>query len=196
LAHKVTGQERPIVTTLGDSTFFHMGVPGLLSAVYNKHPFVLCVLDNSITAMTGGQSNPGLEGKPRKGDKGVALSIEAVARGCGVTFVETVEAYDLQAGVTAVKCAWEHARSNTTPTVVIYKHPCMLLRMPQASVPVTVNTNKCVGCRYCIDYFGCPGLYFDEEAKKTSIDAKFCVSCGVCPGVCPHGAIAARKEAR
>ncbi|MDR1875974.1 MAG: indolepyruvate ferredoxin oxidoreductase subunit alpha [Synergistaceae bacterium] len=192
MAHKATGQERPIVATLGDSTFFHMGVPGLLSAVYNRHAFVLCVLDNSVTAMTGGQSHPGIGDKPRKNDRGVAMDIETTARGCGVTFVETVEPYDIDAGVNAVKRAWEYAKNNETPALVIYRHPCMLLRVPQESVPVTVEKGKCVGCRYCVDYFGCPGLSFDDGAKKTSIDARYCVSCGVCKDVCPHGAIVGR----
>ncbi|GHS89704.1 indolepyruvate oxidoreductase subunit IorA [Synergistales bacterium] len=189
LAHKETGQERPVVATLGDSTFFHMGVPGLISAVYNRHAFVLCVLDNSVTAMTGGQSNPGLTGKPRKDDLGAALSIESVARGCGVTFVETVKAYDTDGNTGAVKRAWEHAKANQTPAVLIFKHPCMLLRVPQDTIPVTVSQDKCVGCRYCIDNFGCPGLVFDESAKKVSVDARYCVSCGVCTAVCPQKAI-------
>ena len=196
MAHKATEQERPVVATIGDSTYFHMGVPGLLSAVYNKHAFVLCVLDNSITAMTGGQSHPGLGGKPRRDDAGVALDIEAVARGCGVTFVEEVTPYDIAAGVEVVKRAWEHAKAHQAPAVVIYKHPCMLLRVSQDVVPMTVKQDKCIGCRYCIDYFGCPGLSFDEEAKKTSIDPRYCVSCGACEPVCPHGAIVKREEAR
>ncbi|MDR1622320.1 MAG: 4Fe-4S binding protein, partial [Synergistaceae bacterium] len=166
--------------------------PGLLSAVYNKHAFVLCVLDNSITAMTGGQSHPGIGGKLRGKARGIALDIETTARGCGVTWVETVEPYDIEAGVNAVKRAWEHAKNDEIPAVVIYRHPCMLLRVPQESVPVTVEESKCVGCRYCIDYFGCPGLSFDEGAKKTSIDARYCVSCGVCKDVCPHKAIVKR----
>ncbi|GHV37382.1 indolepyruvate oxidoreductase subunit IorA [Synergistales bacterium] len=189
LAHKETGQERPVIATLGDSTFFHMGVPGLISAVYNRHAIVLCVLDNSITAMTGGQSNPGLTGKPRKDDVGTALSIEGVARGCGVTFVETVEAYDTTSGVDAIKRAWEHAKANQTPAVLIFKHPCMLLRVSQEIIPVTVEQDKCVGCRYCIENFGCPGLSFDESAKKVSINTRYCVSCGACVVVCPHKAI-------
>ncbi|GHS98597.1 indolepyruvate oxidoreductase subunit IorA [Synergistales bacterium] len=189
LAHKETGQERAVVATLGDSTFFHMGVPGLISAVYNRHAFVLCVLDNSITAMTGGQSNPGLTGKPRKDDLGVALPIESVVRGCGVTFVETVKAYDTASGMDAIKRAWEYAKTNKTPSVLIFKHPCMLLRVPQEKISVTVDNDKCVGCRYCIDNFGCPGLSFDESAKKVSVDKRYCVSCGVCAVVCPQKAI-------
>lgn len=193
LAHKATGQERPIIATIGDSTFFHMGVPGLLSAVYNRHAFVLCILDNSWTAMTGGQSHPGLGGKPRKGDNGTALDAGAVCRGCGVSFVETVKPYDTSTSVETLKRAWEHAKDNNTPAVVIFKHPCMLLREPQSVIPMTVNHEKCIGCRYCIDYFGCPGLSFDEEAKKTSIDARQCISCGACEVVCPHGAIVKRE---
>ena len=194
MAYKAAGQEIPVVATIGDSTFFHTGVTGLLSAVYNKHAFVLCVLDNSLTAMTGGQSHPGLGGKPRKDEQGVAVSIETASRGCGVTFVEAVDAYDADAGVSVVKRAWEHAKTNQTPAVVIFRHPCMLLHVPQDTVPVTINTDKCIGCRYCIDYFGCPGLSFDEGKKKTSLDLRFCVSCGVCKITCPHGAIVDSQE--
>ena len=194
MAHKATGQERPIAATIGDSTFFHMGVPGLISAVYNKHAFVLCVLDNSVTAMTGGQSNPGLEGKLRKNDRGAALSLETTARGCGVTHVETVDPYDIATCESAVKRAWEHAKTHEAPAVVIYKRPCMLLRVPQEVIPVSVTQEKCVGCRYCIDYFGCPGLSFDGDTKKTTLDPRYCVSCGVCKAVCPHGAIVVKRE--
>jgi indolepyruvate ferredoxin oxidoreductase alpha subunit len=193
-AYKATGQELPVIATIGDSTFFHSGVTGLLSAVYNRHAFVLCVLDNRLTAMTGGQSHPGLGGKPRKDETGVALPIEAVSRGCGVTFVETVGAYDIDAEVNVVKRAWEHAKTNRTPAVVVFRHPCMLLRVAQDYKPVAIIADKCVGCRYCIDYFGCPGLSFNEDKKKTSIDPRFCVSCGVCGIVCPHGAIVDFQE--
>ena len=194
LAHKVTDQTRPVVATIGDSTFYHMGVPGLLSAVYNRHAFVLCILDNSSTAMTGGQSHPGLGDKPRKGDSGVAVNLEQLVRGCGVSFVETIPAYDNTAGVDAVKRAWQHAETERQPAVLIFRHPCMLLRRPQAVIPMTVDHEKCVGCHYCIDYFGCPGLHFDERTKKVSIDPLYCISCGTCEPVCPHKAIV-RKEA-
>ena len=145
--------------------------------------------DNSLTAMTGGQSHPGLGGKPRKDEQGAAVPIETAAHGCGVTFVEIVGSYDTDAGIDAVKRAWEYAKSNQTPAVVIFRRPCMLLRVPQDIIPVAIKADKCVGCRYCIEYFGCPGLSFDENRKKTSLDTRYCVSCGVCKVVCPHGAI-------
>ena len=189
LAHKAAGVERPIVATIGDSTFFHMGLPGLVSAVYNKHPFVLAILDNSTTAMTGGQANPGVGDKLRKNDRGRRVDIEGACRGCGVTWVKTLEAYDVAAGKEAVKEAWEHAKAHSEPAAIIFRHPCMLLGPEQDVVKVTVDPEKCVGCKFCINFFNCPGLVFDEARKKAYIDERFCVSCGVCISVCPHGAI-------
>jgi len=194
LAHKVAGEERPVVTTIGDSTFFHMGLQGLASAVYNKHAFVLAILDNDITAMTGGQSHPAIGDKLRKDDHGRKVNIEGACKGCGVNHVKMVAAYNIEEGKTAIKEAWEYARKNEEPAVVIFKHPCMLLRRPQDKIPVYVDQDKCIGCRFCIDYFNCPGLAFDEEKKKAYIDERFCVQCGVCVNVCPHGAILEKGE--
>jgi indolepyruvate ferredoxin oxidoreductase alpha subunit len=190
MAHKAAGIERPIISTIGDSTFFHMGIPGLVSAVYNKHAFVLAILDNGTTAMTGAQANPAVGDKLRKGDLGRRVDIEGVCRGCGVNYVKTVEAYDVAAGKDAVKEAWEHAKANSEPAVLIFRHPCMLLRPQQPVIPVAVDPEKCIGCKFCINFFNCPGLVFDEEKNKAYIDERFCVSCGVCISVCPHGAIA------
>ncbi len=194
LAHKAAGIDRPVVTTIGDSTFFHLGLPGLASAVYNRHAFVLAILDNSITAMTGGQANPAVGTKLRKGDEGRKVDIEGACRGCGVEYVRTIEAYDVALGKTAIKEAWEHAKSRGEPAVVIFRHPCMLLRPEQSSIPVKVDPEKCIGCKFCINFFNCPGLVFSAETGKAFIDERFCVSCGVCLSVCPHGAIVASSE--
>ncbi len=191
LAQKAVGEEKPVVATIGDSTFFHMGLPGLVSAVYNRHAFVLAILDNATTAMTGGQANPAVGTKLRKGDEGKRVDIEGACRGCGVEYVRTVEAYDVAAGKAAVKEAWEHAKSKGEPAVLIFRHPCMLLRPEQPSIPVEVDQDKCIGCKFCINFFNCPGLVFSEEKGKAYIDERFCVSCGVCVSVCPHGAIRA-----
>ena len=196
LAHMASGQDRPIVSTIGDSTFFHMGIPGLVNAVYNRHAFVLAILDNSITAMTGGQANPGVGSKLRKGDEGKKVDLEGVCRGCGLSFVKTVEAYDVALGKAVIREAWEHARSHREPAVVIFRHPCMLLRPEQPAIPVKVDQDTCIGCKFCINFFNCPGLVFDGDAGKAVIDERFCVSCGVCTSVCPHGAIVARGEGK
>ncbi|HOO62731.1 MAG TPA: indolepyruvate ferredoxin oxidoreductase subunit alpha [Synergistaceae bacterium] len=194
LAHKVDDKDQPIIATIGDSTFFHMGLPGLVNAVYNRHAFVLAILDNSITAMTGGQPNPAVGTKLRKGDTGRKVDIRKACEGCGISLVKEVASYDVSAGVAAVKEAWEHAKANQEPAVVIFKHPCMLLKCEQEKIPVKVDQEKCIGCKFCIDFFNCPGLRFDEEKKKAYIDERFCVSCGVCIQVCPHGAIVKAGE--
>jgi indolepyruvate ferredoxin oxidoreductase alpha subunit len=191
LAYKTDGKDQPVVATIGDSTFFHMGILGLVNAVYNRHSFVLAILDNRITAMTGGQSNPSIGEKLRQGDEGRQVDIEGVVRGCGVNFVKVVEPYDTKDSAEAFKEAWEHAKEHREPAVVILRHPCMLLRQKQARVKVRVNRDKCIGCKYCTNFFNCPGLPFDEGAKKAGIDGRFCVQCGVCIQVCPHGAIEA-----
>jgi indolepyruvate ferredoxin oxidoreductase alpha subunit len=194
LAHKVDDKDQPIIATIGDSTFFHMGLPGLVNAVYNRHAFVLAILDNSITAMTGGQPNPAVGTKLRKGDTGRVVDIRKACEGCGISLVKEVPSYDVAAGVAAVKEAWEHARANQEPTVVIFKHPCMLLRCEQPEIPVRVDQDRCIGCKFCINFFNCSALRFDEEKKKAYVDERFCVSCGVCVQVCPHGAIVESGE--
>ena len=89
---------------------------------------------------------------------------------------------------------WEYAKAHQEPAVLIFKHPCMLLREKQDKIPMKVDPEKCIGCKFCINFFNCPGLVFDEAGKKAYIDERFCVSCGVCSKVCPHGAIVAMEE--
>ncbi|MCL2767630.1 MAG: indolepyruvate ferredoxin oxidoreductase subunit alpha, partial [Synergistaceae bacterium] len=193
LAHKVTGQERPIIASIGDSTFFHMGVPGLETAVYNRHAFVLCILDNGTTAMTGGQEHPGTGGKLRKGDIGQMIDSVELCKGCGVKFVEVVNPYDIAAGVSIIKRAWEYASQNQEPAVVIFKYPCMLLRPKQEKIPVEVKESQCTGCKYCMEHFSCPGIVFDDGVKKARIDLRYCISCGVCLNVCPRNSFVAKE---
>lgn len=196
MASKADGVEQPIVATIGDSTFFHSGLTGLASAVYNKHAFVLAILDNRITAMTGGQSNPSVGAKLRKGDEGVHIDLETICRGCGVNYVKTVEAYDVDDNVDVVKEAWSYAWNKKEPAVIIFRHPCItILKKPPTPRPVFVDPDQCIGCKYCINMFNCPGLVFDEETKKAHIDERYCVNCGVCVSVCPHGAIKFTEEA-
>lgn len=182
--------DRPIFATLGDSTFFHMGLPGLASAVYNKHPLVVVILDNGITAMTGGQGHPGVGGKPRRKDESSAVDLEDAVRGCGVNHVVVHEPYDMPGSVAVLREAWEYAKIHGEPAVVILRHPCItMLKAPPTPRPVRVDPEKCTGCRYCLTHFNCPGLAWDENTGKVFVEGRFCASCGVCVDVCPRGAL-------
>ena len=181
----------PIVATMGDSTFFHSGTASLLSAVYNNARFVLVILDNEITAMTGMQPTPGL-GITADGSEGKKISLEELIKGCGVKWIETIDPYDVQDLIKLLKEARQYTqRSDGGIAVIIARHPC-LIRYPDVlqENPVKVEiTGDCDGCRYCIDYFECPALYLSEEKDRVEIDRNFCVDCGVCIYACPKGAI-------
>ena len=185
------GVDQPIVATIGDSTFYHSGTAGLLNAVYNGSRFVLVILDNEITAMTGMQPTPGL-GIRADGSKGRQISLEQVVRGCGVDFVEVVDPYDIRAMTKVVKRATEHvADPEGGIAVIIARHPCVIAYKGEA-IPepkrITV-TEDCVDCNFCIERFECPALYRDEELGRTAVNPVLCTGCGVCIAVCPKGAI-------
>ena len=189
--------QRPVFATLGDSTFFHNGMTGLATAVYNRHPFVLAIMDNRITAMTGGQDHPGTGDKPRRNETGTSVDLEGAVRGCGVKYVKVLEAYDVEGNLETIREAWAYAKEQGEPAVLVFRHPCVtMLKARPEKRPVTVDTQKCVGCRICQDRFGCPGLAWDGENRKAFIDGRFCVDCGVCVSACPHGAIVRIGEVR
>lgn len=190
-AYRTDGEvSRPIVATLGDSTFFHNGMTGLSTAVYNRHAFVLVILDNRITAMTGGQDNPSTGGKLRKGEMGVEVDLEGAAKGCGVTYIRVADPYDINDNLDILREAWEYARTHEEPAVVVFRHPCItMLKARPPKRPVEVDAEACVGCPVCVDHFTCPGLVWDGESNKAVVDPRFCIDCGVCSQVCPKGAI-------
>ena len=181
----------PIVATMGDSTFFHSGTASLLSAVYNNARFVLVILDNEITAMTGMQPTPGL-GITADGSEGKKISLEELIKGCGVGWIETIDPYDVENLVKLLKKARKYTqRSDGGIAVIVARHPC-LIRYPDVCMesPVKVEiTDDCDGCLYCVDYFECPALYLREEYNCVEIDRNLCVDCGVCIHACPKGAI-------
>ncbi|MCD6297329.1 MAG: indolepyruvate ferredoxin oxidoreductase subunit alpha [Deltaproteobacteria bacterium] len=182
---------QPIVATIGDSTFFHSGTAGLLNAVYNDARFILVILDNEITAMTGMQPTPGL-GIRADGSKGKAISLERVVAGCGVEFVEVVDPYDIKAMTKLLKKATEYVDSSTGGiAVIIARHPCVIA-YPKEAIPerksVTV-TDDCTECNFCLERFECPALYHDEELGRTNVNQSLCTQCGVCLQICPKGAI-------
>lgn len=177
----------PIVSTIGDSTFYHMGVPGLINAVYNKHKFILFILDNSTTAMTGGQPTPETGVNLMK--EGEKIDLVKLVEGCGVKFVKVVDPYDVSKTISTLKEAWDYVKREERVAVVIAKHPCKLIEGKHYDKRIYVDESLCTGCKYCLNEFVCPGLTFDEDKRKAMIDHRFCVDCGVCVQVCPVKAI-------
>ncbi len=183
--------DQPIVATIGDSTFYHSGTAGLLNAVYNDARFILVILDNMTTAMTGMQPTPGL-GIRADGSRGKAIPLEKVVAGCGIEFIEVIDPYDLKGMIRLIKKAAQYVSDPEGGiAVIIARHPCVIAYRQEAipnKVKVTV-TEDCVDCNFCLDRFECPALYRDETLGRTAINQALCAQCGVCIEICPKGAI-------
>ncbi|HTZ18807.1 MAG TPA: indolepyruvate ferredoxin oxidoreductase subunit alpha [Dissulfurispiraceae bacterium] len=189
-AFKLGGKDTDIVATIGDSTFFHAGVPALIDAVAQDARFVLVVLDNSTTAMTGNQPTPAL-GVDACGNPIAKISIEGLVKGCGVKYCRIGDPYDLPGFTRLIRAAKKHAREKGL-AVVISRHPCLVdKRMKEAQhdrIAVSVSP-ACDGCSYCIKQFECPAIEHDEKEKKAVINQLLCSGCGICVHVCPKKAI-------
>ena len=183
--------QQPIIATIGDSTFFHSGTAGLLSSVYNGARFILVILDNMITAMTGMQPTPAL-GIRADGSKGNTISLERIVAGCGVDFIEVVDPYDMSKMTKLLKKAADYVSDpGGGIAVVIARHPCVIAYKDEG-VPEkkkVVVTDDCVECNICLEQFECPALYHDDELGRVNINREICVDCGECIQVCPKGAI-------
>jgi indolepyruvate ferredoxin oxidoreductase alpha subunit len=187
--HAFKHEKKPpdIVATIGDSTFFHAGVPALIDAVVQKVSFVLVILDNRTTAMTGNQPTPAV-GMGAGGELLDSVEIEALVKGCGVKFCRVEDPYNLNEFISLLKDAVKYSRENG-PAVVISRHPCLIDRLRKekpAHRPVKVEvSDECDGCGFCVNHFECPALVLDEKAEQVNIDPILCNGCGVCIGVCP-----------
>jgi indolepyruvate ferredoxin oxidoreductase alpha subunit len=180
IAH--SGETRDVICTIGDSTFLHTGIQGLINAVYNGANMTVVILDNRITAMTGHQPNPNT-GITACGVVTPAVSIDAICRSCGVNFVESVDPYDLTGMVNVL----QEAKSRKGVKVVIAKQMCVISAR-RAGVKrgrYTIDVEACTGCGTCVR-FGCPAIEFEDE--KAHIN-DLCSGCTVCAQLCPVGAI-------
>ncbi len=181
-----------VVSFIGDSTFFHAGLPGLVNAVHNKANLLIVIMDNRTTAMTGRQPSPS-EPINGMGEEAPEISIESVVKGIGVKFVETVDPYNLK----RAEGVFEKALKEEGVSVVISKHPCALItdtekRKRNFWMTFTVNQEKCTKCMVCINEWTCPAFYVEKDGT-VHIDPLICDGCGVCTQICPEHAIEVRK---
>ncbi|MBU7023988.1 MAG: 4Fe-4S binding protein, partial [Theionarchaea archaeon] len=168
-----------IICTIGDSSFFHAGIPPLLNAVYNQHKFVVMILDNETTAMTGHQPHPGT-GITGMGEKVKKIYPENLTRAMGIT-TEVVDPHDVKKTIEVLK----EAVASKELRVVIARRKCIFLEGAERNPPYTV-TDECTGCKICLNQLGCPAIDFVDG--KAVIN-ELCNGCGVCAQICPSKAI-------
>ena len=178
--------EGKTVCVIGDSTFIHSGVTGLINVAYNQSNSTVIILDNSITGMTGHQQNP-TTGFNIKGDPAGKVNLEALCKSIGINSVRVVDPYNLDECEKAVK---EELAKNE-PSVIISRRPCVLLKYVKPKKPLSVNKDKCRSCKRCMK-FGCPAISFRDG--NAVIDKTLCIGCGVCAGLCPFDAFECEGE--
>jgi len=194
---KITGDKRPIVALIGDSTFLHSGIVPLANAVHTGARFVLLILDNHTTAMTGAQPTPAND---YTADGGLAtrVSIPDMVRACGVSFVRVADPYAHAPFEQLLKEAQTYAHSPAGGVaVIIADRPCVLYdRSPITANPIpVVVTEECDGCRYCVEAFECPALVLSPDRSRVDIDYRICVDCGQCIDACYKGFIVPKEIA-
>ncbi|MDE7053940.1 MAG: indolepyruvate ferredoxin oxidoreductase subunit alpha [Oscillospiraceae bacterium] len=178
--------ESRTVAVIGDSTFMHSGVTGLINTAYNESHSTVIILDNSITGMTGHQQNP-TTGFNLKGDPCAKIDLESLCRAVGIRRVRVVDPYDLAACDAAVK----EELAADEPSVIISRRPCALLKYVKHPGPVHADPDKCVGCKSCMK-IGCPAISIRDG--KAVIDSTLCTGCGVCTQLCKLNALGGKEE--
>ena len=174
------------VAVIGDSTFMHSGITGLVNIAYNESNATVIILDNSITGMTGHQQNP-TTGFNLKGDPCTKIDLESLCKAVGIRRVRVVDPYDLSQCEQVIK----EELAAPEASVVISRRPCALLKYVKHKAPLTVDTGKCVGCKACMK-IGCPAISVTDG--KAGVDATLCVGCGVCQQLCKFDALQTGEE--
>ena len=177
---------RHSVAVIGDSTFMHSGVTGLIDIAYNESNSTVIILDNSITGMTGHQQNP-TTGLNIHGDPAGKIDLEALCRAIGIRRVVVVDPYDLAACDRVLK----EELAADEPSVIISRRPCVLLKNVKKNPPIQIAADRCRGCKRCMT-LGCPAISIKNG--KAAIDATLCVGCGVCAQLCAFHAMGEKGE--
>ena len=182
--------DQKVVSFIGDSTFFHSGITGLVNAVFNNHNFTLVILDNGITAMTGHQPNPGVDMEQMNLAGYNKISIQNLVRSLGVEHVTLVKPFKVKKSIAAIQEALEYKGVS----VIISQEPCALYAKSLKTLKVRPFkvTDKCLDHRTCIDEIACPSFFL--ENNRVNIDADTCVGCAVCAQICPENAIVPIKK--
>ena len=167
------------VAVIGDSTFMHSGITGLVNMAYNQSNATVIIVDNSITGMTGHQHNP-TTGFNLKGDPCAKIDLETLCHSVGIRRVQVVDPYNLS----QCRKALEEELAAQEPSVIISRRPCALLKTVKHKAPLQVDSDKCVGCKACMG-IGCPAI--SMENGKAKVDATQCVGCSVCAQLCKLG---------
>lgn len=192
---KWAGIKKPVIATIGDSTFFHAGIPPLINAIYQKVPLTVIILDNGWTAMTGFEENPGtinLDGSSTK-----RVDIVEICRGCGIEDIQIIDPYQSNKAIDAIAKTIEYPGVS----VIVSRRECALqtkrrkIRFPQRKVKI----DKCTGCRICLSSLACPAMIFhpkDANSKAYMEITSACFGCGLCEFTCPVDAIGVIKDGK
>ena len=174
--------KKPVVAFIGDSTFFHSGITGLINAVYNNHDLLLVVLDNRTTAMTGHQPHPGVD-KTIHGQSPTSLEIEPIVRACGVKHVLKVKALNQK----SVQKALQELKEVNGVRVLIAEEPCPLYArrvLGRKFTQIAYVDEQCDNCMECVQNLACPAFYVQEG--KVKINPVLCIGCMLCVQICEH----------
>ncbi|NPV06382.1 MAG: indolepyruvate ferredoxin oxidoreductase subunit alpha [Anaerolineae bacterium] len=181
LGMEMAGHKHRVVAVIGDGTFYHSGITGLVEVVTSGAATTIVIMDNGTTAMTGGNPNPG-SGITIQGAPAPKVTLESLCRGLGVQDVVVVDAYDTE----AIRAQLERSLRTDDPTVVIVRAPCRLQVSGPSEQVAWVDPDECVGCEVCLRA-GCPAL--TRAGDKVEILAALCTACNLCGQICPHDAI-------
>jgi len=184
----LAGVNRPVFAFIGDSTFYHNGILGLINAATQRVNVNVVLGENTVTAMTGFQPHPGT-GTTISGEKTIQVDVPKLAESLGISY-RVVNPYDIE----ECRQALEGAVKEEGPSLIVSSMPCYLLSTRQGKRvfqprEVHVNSERCSGCMICINDFGCPAISLNKKEKKVSVDPMICVGCGLCVDVCKRGAI-------
>jgi indolepyruvate ferredoxin oxidoreductase alpha subunit len=184
IGFKYAGVKVPVIATIGDSTFFHAGLPPTVNVGWNDTNIVIAVLDNQITGMTGHQASPA-SGRSSVGAQARLIKIEEMLKAAGVNKVVVVDPYDIKIS----REAFREAISHDGPSGIVLRRVCSLVakRMGILEPPYMVDKEKCTGCLLCIRTLSCPAMSIESE--KMVVEEVACAGCGMCAQVCPIGAL-------